>query len=55
MIDIKVRAPRTKEMFALQGRIRNMSKDTDKITIGVQFEEINADAKARLESLLSQV
>ncbi|MBI2413100.1 MAG: PilZ domain-containing protein [Deltaproteobacteria bacterium] len=48
IIEIRMQLPRTHESFALRGKIRNLSKDSDSITIGVQFEEMTGEAKAKL-------
>ncbi len=54
-IDIKAQFPGAADKIALVGKIRNISKDTDKIVVGVMFEEMPQDVKARLEKFTSLI
>ncbi len=54
-IDIKVQFPGAEGKFGLMGKIRNVSKDVGKILLGVQFEEMPPDLKARLDNFLSLI
>ncbi|MBI4949157.1 MAG: PilZ domain-containing protein [Deltaproteobacteria bacterium] len=53
IIEIKLQLPRTNESFALKGKIRNLSKDTDRITVGVQFDEMTGEARGKLTQFIS--
>ncbi|MBI5889001.1 MAG: flagellar brake domain-containing protein [Deltaproteobacteria bacterium] len=52
-MDIKVQFPGMTGKFGLVGRIRNTSKGTDKIMVGLVFEEMSEDVKTKLEGLLA--
>ncbi|MBI5587329.1 MAG: flagellar brake protein [Deltaproteobacteria bacterium] len=54
-IDIKAQFPGTDGKFGLKGKIRNVSKDVDKILLGVQFDEMPPDVKDRLDNFLSLI
>lgn len=54
-VDIRAEFPGTKERLGLRGRIKNMSKGTDKIMMGVMFEDMAPDVRKRLESMVSMV
>ncbi|MBI5642177.1 MAG: PilZ domain-containing protein [Deltaproteobacteria bacterium] len=41
--------------LTLHGKIRNVSKDVDSITVGVQFDEMGSEAQARLANLISAI
>ncbi len=53
IVEIRLQLPRTNESFALKGKIRNLSKGPDSITIGVQFEEMTGEARAKLAQFIS--
>lgn len=52
-MDLKVQFPGMTGKFGLVGRIRNTSKGTDKIMVGLVFEEMSEDVKKKLEGLLA--
>lgn len=52
-MDLKIQFPGMAGTFGLKGRIRNTSKDTDKIMIGLVFEEPSEEVKKKLEGLLA--
>ena len=54
-VDIRAEFPGTRERLGLKGRIKNMSKGTDKIMMGVMFDDMAPDVRKRLDSLVSMV
>lgn len=52
-MDLKVQFPGMTGKFGLVGRIRNTSKGTDKIMVGLVFEEMSEDVKKKLDGLLA--
>lgn len=54
-IDIKAQFPGSEGKFDLVGKVRNISKDVDKITLGVMFEEMSPEFKAKLEHFISLI
>lgn len=54
-ISLMVQFPGIKGSFDLAGRVRNISKASDKILIGVLFEEMTESVKAELKNFMSLV
>lgn len=54
IIDIIAGSPSSGSPLTLQGIIRNISKDTDNIKLGVMFRELTPQAITKIDSLLEQ-
>jgi hypothetical protein len=54
-IGIMVHLPGTNGACNLQGVIRNIGKDVDKIRLGVMFENVPDEALGRIESFISNI
>lgn len=52
-VDLMVQFPGTAGKSDLSGKIRNMSKGTEKIMFGVIFEEMTSDVRTKLDHLIS--
>ncbi len=52
-IDMKVQLPGATGRLDLTGNVRNVSKDVDKILVGVKFEEVTPAVKEKLENFAS--
>lgn len=54
-INIQVQFPGAEGKFGLPGKIRNVSKDVDRVLIGVQFDEMPPEVRAKLDGFLSLI
>lgn len=54
-VDIIVQFPGSEAKYDLTGRVRNISKDPDRIMLGVMFEGIPDETKARIDGYISLV
>jgi hypothetical protein len=54
-IGLMARFPGTEGGCNLQGVIRNVSKDEDRIRLGVVFENVDDDARAGLDGFISRI
>lgn len=54
-VDIIVQFPGSEAKYDLTGRARNISKDPDRIMLGVMFEGIPDETKARIDGYISLV
>ncbi|MBI5492572.1 MAG: flagellar brake protein [Deltaproteobacteria bacterium] len=54
-MEIKAQFPGSAEKIALVGTIRNISKDPDKIVVGVMFEKMPEEVKAKLDKFISLI
>lgn len=52
-LELMVQFPGLPGKFDLVGRIRNLSKGTDRIMLGVLFESMSDDARSKLDHLIS--
>lgn len=55
MLDIRVQFPGKEGTYRLPGRIRNLSKGQDRITLGVKFEGLAEAASERIKEFISLV
>lgn len=55
MLDIRVQFPGKEGTYRLPGRIRNLSKAQDRITLGVKFEGLAETASERIKEFISLV
>ncbi|MBI2399865.1 MAG: flagellar brake protein [Deltaproteobacteria bacterium] len=55
MLDIRVQFPGKEGTYRLPGRIRNLSKAQDRITLGVKFEGLAEAASERIKEFISLV
>ncbi|CAG1066610.1 hypothetical protein BAC1_02232 [uncultured bacterium] len=55
MLDIRVQFPGKEGMYRLPGRVRNLSKGQDRITLGVKFEGLAPAASERIKEFISLV
>lgn len=54
-VDIIVQFPGSKGKYDLAGRVRNISKDPERIMLGVMFEGIPDETKSRIDGYISIV
>lgn len=54
-IELKFQLPGVDTKFSLKGRIRNMSKEADRITLGIMFEQVLPEVKARISNFISLI
>lgn len=54
-IEVKMQLPATQEKLAVAGRVRNMSKGADRITVGVMFDEAGGEVKAKIAAFISLI
>lgn len=54
-LDIRARFPGTEERFRFTGKVRNISKGADTITIGVMFEKVSPDVKAKIDGFIALI
>ena len=55
VLDISVQFPGKEGIYRLSGRVRNLSKGADKITLGVKFEGLAPAASERIKEFISLV
>lgn len=54
-LDIRAQFPGTEERFRFTGMVRNISKDVDRIKIGVMFEKISPEVKAKIDGFIALI
>ncbi|MBI5826778.1 MAG: PilZ domain-containing protein [Deltaproteobacteria bacterium] len=54
-LDIRAQFPGTEERFRFTGKVRNISRDVDKIKIGVMFEKISPEVKAKIDGFIALI
>ncbi len=54
-LDIRAQFPGTEERFRFTGKVRSISKDVDRIKIGVMFEKVSPDVKAKIEGFIALI
>ena len=55
VVDLMVNFPETKERLKIAGRIRNIGSDAEKISIGMQFENLTPEARTRIEGFMAKM
>ena len=55
VVDLMVNFPETKERLKIAGRIRNIGSDAEKISIGMQFENLTPEARTRIEGFIAKM
>lgn len=54
-LEIRTQFPGTQERFGFIGKVKNLSKDIDKLKIGVMFEEVSHEVRIKLDSFISVI
>lgn len=54
-IDIRVQFPGGDGKYELKGKVRNISKGSDRIMLGVMFEGLSQTAKAKIDQFISLI
>ncbi|MBI5902207.1 MAG: PilZ domain-containing protein [Deltaproteobacteria bacterium] len=54
-LDIRAQFPGTEERFRFTGKVRSISKDVDRIKIGVMFEKISPEVKAKIDGFIALI
>ncbi|MBI5588614.1 MAG: PilZ domain-containing protein [Deltaproteobacteria bacterium] len=54
-LDIRAQFPGTEERFRFTGKVRNIGKGADTITIGVMFEKVSPEVKAKIDGFIALI